>query len=50
MSQIKHALFGMIYERGGVLGALGGEERRVRWCGGGVAGESVSVRFVLQKD
>lgn len=34
-SQIKHALFGMIYECNVVLGALGCEELRVwRWWGG----------------
>lgn len=51
-SQIKHALFGMIYECNVVLGALGCEELRVwRWWGGSRwGGGLVSVRFVLQED
>lgn len=51
-SQIKHALFGMIYECDVVLGALGCEELRVWWWWGGSrwGGGLVSVRFVLQED
>lgn len=51
-SQIKHALFRMIYERNVVLGALGCEELRVWWWWGGSrwGGGLVSVRFVLQED
>lgn len=51
-SQIKHALFRMIYEHHVVLGALGCEELRVWWWWGGSrwGGGLVSVRFVLQED
>lgn len=51
-SQIKHALFGMIYECDVMLGALGCEELRVWWWWGGSrwGGGLVSVRFVLQED
>lgn len=51
-SQIKHALFRMIYGRDVVLGALGCEELRVWWWWGGSrwGGGLLSVRFVLQED
>lgn len=51
-SQIKHALFGMIYGCDVVLGALGCEELRVWWWWGGSRWGCglVSVRFVLQED
>lgn len=51
-SQIKHALFRMIYECNVALGALGCKKLRVWWWRGGSrwGGGLVSVRFVLQED